>query len=184
MSIISKVFLENNVFLKKFLKRFMSSEHDIEDIIQEVYIKAHNAEKNKIIAHPKAYLFRIAKNLALDELKKNSRVMTRYIEECIASIPNEKTALMETEVEANESLTRYCEAIDLLPDKCKQIFILRKVHGLKHHDIAKELGISLSSVEKHLKLGGAFCYQYVNKTGDNIRPSDETVTQPRVRNLK
>ena len=184
MSIISKVFLENNVFLKKFLKRFLASEHDIEDIIQEVYIKAHNAEQGKNIEQPKAYLFRIAKNLALDELKKSSRVMTKYIEECVESIPKEKSASMETEAEADESLTRYCEAIDRLPAKCKQVFIMRKVHGLKHNDIAKELGISLSSVEKHLKLGGAFCYQYINQHDNKTKPLDENVTQPRVRNLR
>lgn len=184
MSIISRVFLENNVFLKRFLRRFVASEYDIEDIIQEVYIKAHHAEQEKEIEQPRAYLFRIAKNLALDELKKSSRVMTKYIEECVASIPVENTETMESEAEANESLTRYCEAIDKLPAKCKQIYIMRKVHGLKQKDIATELGISLSSVEKHLKLGGAFCHHYItSKTADSME-FDDNMGQSKVRNLR
>ncbi|MEC9260428.1 MAG: RNA polymerase sigma factor, partial [Pseudomonadota bacterium] len=171
-------------FLKKFLRRYVTSDHDIEDIIQEVYIKAHHAESEKEIEHPKAYLFSIAKNLALDELKKSSRVMTKYIEECIASIPVEETDSMESEAEANESLSRYCEAIDLLPDKCKQIYIMRKVHGLKHKDIADKLGISISSVEKHLKLGGAFCHQYIASQSNHSSSDTSQQGYSKVRNLR
>ncbi len=160
---IFRVFVENNAFLKKFLTRFMSSKQDIEDIVQEVYIRAHNAEKEKAIEQPKAFLFRVAKNLALDELNKKSRLVTSYLEDCIATIPVEKTASIESEAEANETLDIYCQAIEQLPDKCKHIFLLRKVHGLKHQEIATKLNISLSSVEKHLKMGGAFCQQYMQE---------------------
>ncbi|MCU4677297.1 RNA polymerase sigma factor [Catenovulum sp. 2E275] len=184
MSIISRVFLEHNAFLKKFLKRFMSSEQDIEDIVQEVYIKAHHAEQEKeIIEQPKAFLFKIAKNLALDELNKKSRLVTSYIEDCIAAIPVEKTASMESEVEANESLTLYCEAIELLPEKCKQIYLMRKVYGLKHKEIAAELDISLSSVEKHLKLGGAFCQQYMSNKKSPVSAVADNVSELRKRNF-
>ncbi len=162
----------------------MSSEQDIEDIVQEVYIKAHNAEQEKVIEQPKAFLFKIAKNLALDELNKKSRLVTHYIEDCIAAIPLEKTASMESEVEANESLTLYCEAIEQLPDKCKQIFLMRKVYGLKHKDIATELGISLSSVEKHLKLGGAFCQQYISHKKGSVSAVADNVSELRKRNLR
>lgn len=144
------------------MTRFMACEHDIEDIVQEVYIKAHRAELEKNIEQPKAYLFKIAKNLALDELNKKSRLVTHYIEDCIAAIPIEESASIESEIEANESLTVYCEAIEQLPEKSKKIYLMRKVNGSKHKEIARELNISLSSVEKHLKLAGAFCQQYMS----------------------
>lgn len=184
MSIISKIFMENSVFLKKFLTRFMSSEQDIEDIVQEVYIKAHSAELKKEIEQPKAFLFRIAKNLALDELNKKSRLVTSYIEDCISSIPAEHSSSIESEAEANESLKVYCEAIEQLPDKCKQIFIMRKVHGLKHKEISNKLNISLSSVEKHLKLAGAFCQQYINNQKVNDTKFGHNISEIRERKQK
>jgi len=70
MSLISKVFIENNTSLKKFLTRFLKSEHDIEDLVQEVYIKAHIAGSKQEIRQPKGFLFSIAKNLALNELNR------------------------------------------------------------------------------------------------------------------
>ena len=187
MSIIFRTFVENNTFLKKFLSRFITSEQDIEDIVQEVYIKAHRAELTKNIEQPKAFLFRIAKNLALDELNKKSRSVTCYIEDCIASIPIEKTASIESENEAQESLKIHCEAIEQLPEKCKQVYLMRKVQGLKHKEIANQLGISLSSVEKHLKLAGAFCQQYINneKRTVTIKVNEATnVSKMRSRNLR
>ncbi len=176
--------MENNAFLKKFLTRFMSSEQDIEDIVQEVYIRAHNAEKEKAIDQPKAFLFRIAKNLALDELNKKSRLVTNYLEDCISLVPTEKTDTIESELEANEAIKIYCEAIEQLPDKCKQIFLMRKVHGLKHKEIADKLGVSLSSVEKHLKLGGAFCQQYIHEHRQASNPTSSNVSEFRMRKVR
>lgn len=161
----------------------MHCEHDIEDIVQEVYIRAHNAEKKIDIKQPKAYIFCIAKNLALDELNRKSRRVTSYIEDCVSSVPIESMPSIESEAEANEYLNNYCQAIDQLPDKCKKIFIMRKVHGLKHKEIANKLNISLSSVEKLLKLGGAFCQQYIDNKSE-IKPISDNVNELKIRSLR
>ncbi|WP_440906340.1 RNA polymerase sigma factor (plasmid) [Catenovulum sp. SX2] len=184
MSIISRIFLENNAFLKKFLRQFMSCEQDVEDIVQEVYIKAHLAEKNTDIKQPKAFMFQIAKNLAIDELSKHYRTVTHYLDDCIASVPTERTATMESEAEATESLRVYCEAIEQLPVKTRKIYIMRKVSGLKHKEIAKKLNISVSSVEKHLELAGAFCQQYVRNYHETAAPNYSNVRDIRRKKIQ
>jgi RNA polymerase sigma factor (sigma-70 family) len=160
---VSAVFLECNTFLKKFLARFLNHEQDIEDVVQEVYLKAYSVEKERIIDQPKAFLFSIAKNLALNELNRKSRQMTSYLEECTSSFVLESAATTENENEADQSLGIYCEAVAALPDKCRRVYLLRKVHGLKHKEIAQQLGISLSSVEKHLRNGVLNCRLYMEE---------------------
>src|SRR5215468_10948978 len=85
-SAVSTAFVENNTFLKRFVARYLSSRHDVEDVVQEAYLRAYMAEKERAIDQPKAFLFRIAKNVALTNLTKKSRQITDYIEEATASV--------------------------------------------------------------------------------------------------
>jgi RNA polymerase sigma factor (sigma-70 family) len=163
MSPVSTAFLENYDFLKRFLARFFSDRHDIEDVAQETYLRAYVAEQQKDIEQPKAYLFRIAKNVALTKLTKKSEKITDYIEESSASMVIECGASADSEVEAEESLGVYCEAVAALPEKCRQVFLLRKVHGLSHKEIAQRMSLSVSSVEKYLLRGILECKAFVQE---------------------
>lgn len=171
LSGISRVFLEHGTFLKKFLTRFLNREQDIEDVVQEAYLKAYIAEQDYgEIEQPRAFLFSIAKNLALNELSRKSRQMTSYIEECQKPFVTDAENTTEKEIEAWDSLGIYCDAVATLPVKCRQVYLLRKVHGLRHKEIAKRLDISLSTVEKHLRVGASCCRDYMRRH-NNTYPS-------------
>ena len=163
LSSVSAAFLENHAFLERFLARFFSNQQDIEDVAQEAYLRAYVAEQQKEIEQPKAYLFRIARNLALTQLTKKSKKITEYLEESGASVVIECGAAADSEVEAQESLGLYCEAVAALPEKCRQVFLLRKVHGLAHKEIAERMSLSVSSVEKYLLRGILECKAFVQE---------------------
>jgi len=163
LSAVSSAFLENDTFIKRFLARFFSNQQDIEDVAQEAYLRAYVAEQQKDIEQPKAYLFRIAKNLALTKLTRKSKKITDYLEECGSSVVIEYGAAADSEVEALESLGLYCEAVAALPEKCRQVFLLRKVHGLAHKEIAERMSLSVSSVEKYLLRGILECKAFVEE---------------------
>jgi RNA polymerase sigma-70 factor (ECF subfamily) len=163
LSAVSAAFLENYVFLKRFLARFFSDRRDIEDVAQETYLRAYVAEQQREIEQPKAFLFRIAKNLALTQLTRKSKKITDYLEECGAFVVIECEAAADSEVEALESLGLYCEAVAGLPEKCREVFLLRKVHGLAHKEIAECMSLSVSSVEKYLLRGILECKAFVDK---------------------
>jgi len=163
MSSVSTAFLENYDFLKRFLARFFSDSHDIEDVAQETFLRAFVAEQQKEIEQPKAYLFRIAKNVALTKLTRKSEKITDYIEECGASVVIEGEASADSEVEAEESLGLYCDAVAALPEKCRQVFLLRKVYGLSHKEIAQRMSLSVSSVEKYLLRGILECKSFIQE---------------------
>jgi len=163
LSAVSAAFLVNHDFLKRFLARYFSDSQDIEDVAQEAYLRAYVAEQQKEIEQPKAYLFRIARNLALTQLTAKSKKITDYLEECGASVVIECGAGADSEVEAQESLGLYCEAVAALPEKCRQVFLLRKVHGLAHKEIAQRMSLSVSSVEKYLLRGILECKAFVQE---------------------
>ena len=162
-SVLTRVFMESSPVLHHFLRRFLHRPQDIEDVVQETYLKAYAAEKVTDISHPRAYLFSIAKNIALSGLQRKSSQITGYIEECKTELAIDSTATVENELEAQQSVGVYCEAITQLPEKCRRVFLLRKVHGLKQREIAETLGISVRMVEKHLRVGTLKCRAYVNE---------------------
>ena len=175
LSAVTAAFLENHDFLKRFLARFFSDSQDIEDVAQEAYLRAYVAEQQKEIEQPKAYLFRIARNLALTKLTQKSKKITDYLEESGASVVIECGAAADSEVEAEESLGLYCEAVAALPEKCRQVFLLRKVHGLAHKEIAKRMSLSVSSVEKYLLRGILECKAFVQEHEGRV-PNREAPT--------
>ncbi|NIA27750.1 MAG: sigma-70 family RNA polymerase sigma factor [Desulfobulbaceae bacterium] len=163
VSAVSAAFLDNDSFLKRFLAQFFSSRQDIEDVAQEAYLRAYVAEQRKEIEQPKAYLFRIARNVALTKLTRKSEKITDYLEECGASVVMEYAAGADSEVESQQAFGLYCEAVASLPEKCRQVFLLRKVHGLAHKEIAERMSLSLSSVEKYLHRGILECKAFVQE---------------------
>ena len=181
MSLISMTFLENSSFLKKFLGRFLSERQDIEDIVQETYLRAYHAEQdssraNKAIEYPKAFLFQIAKNIALTELSKKSRKITDYIEDVELSLVMDSGSTTEQELEAREHIDLICEAVTTMPERRQHIYLMRKVHGASHQEIAESLGISISAVEKHLLKAMLTCRNHLAEREQTMTSSSVTTT--------
>ena len=78
---ISEAFMEQQRPLKAFISRFIRGPQDIDDIAQETFVRAFLAEQKGDIQHPKAYIYRVARNLAFETLTKKSTQLTSYIED-------------------------------------------------------------------------------------------------------
>jgi RNA polymerase sigma-70 factor (ECF subfamily) len=163
---LSAVFLTQQFSLKRFIARFFSSPQDIEDVAQEAYLRAFNAEKaGEQVRSPKAFLFRIAKNVALNELARKSRLLTDYIEDSTAQDVLDTGSSTEGQAMDQEKLAMFCRAVASLPVQCRRAFLMRKVYGLSHKEIAEQLGISISTVEKHVASGLLRCSTYLREGG-------------------
>ena len=177
---VSATFVENNLFLKKFLSRYFTNAQDIEDVAQEAYLRAFAAEQKKHIEQPKAFLFRIARNVALNELTRKSRQITDFIEEVSASVVMYAEASAEDETDAEERIGLYCEAVAALPEKCRQVFLLRKVHGLAHKEIASRMSLSVSSSEKYLRQGVLTCRAFIDEKEKGALPESVNSVKSRL----
>lgn len=177
-SSITSIFLENNLFLRKFLTRYLRKDMDVEDVLQDTYLKVYHLEqKGTKIDKPKSFLFTVAKNLALNELNRQSRRISETIDDCLGeeAVEQLKHPSADNEIEAHQALGQYCEAIAQLPPKCRQVYLLRKVHGLSHKDIARRMGMSLDAVEKQLFRGMSRCRQYLESSVHQSSTQGNTV---------
>ena len=174
-SAIQEAFTRHHGALKRFISRFLPNSYDIEDVSQETFLRAYTTEKTREIEQPKSFLFRIAKHIALTQLTQKSRQITDYLED----FDDSEVLLIEDTVEdeflARETLGIHCEAVAGLPPQCRRVYLMRKVYGMSHKEIAGQLGIAVSTVEKHLIKGVKLCDRYVREKTNNISSSTEPV---------
>jgi len=183
LSAVSQAFLTNQEAIKRFVSRFLFRQQDIDDVTQEAFLKAYNAEQVKEIEHPKAYLFQIARNVALQGLRQKSSQIADHIvdfdENAITGYEGSVEAAMETE----EYLGAFCEAAAQLTPRCRRVFLMRKVYGFSYKEITERLGISLSTAEKHMRNGMLQTSAYMREHSDfdkqrNARKASELKANP------
>src|SRR6185295_15557799 len=136
---------------------------DVEDIAQEAFLRAFAAESIKEIQSPKAFLFRVARNVALNERARQSHVSTVPLEDFGETnvLYDTSQVTVEDQVEGRERLQLFARAVAELPPQCARVFLMRKVYGLSCKEIALRLEISESTVEKHAALGLLRCSNYL-----------------------
>ena len=153
-------FTEWEFALKRFIGRYLYKREDIDDMAQETFLRAYSATQGRILASPKAYLFQVAKTMALKELTKKSRQLTDFIEESqVCELASDST--LEQDLEAEQKVRLLFEAIAELPPQCRRVFLMRKYQAMSHKEIAAELGVSTSAVEKHIALGVERCKKFI-----------------------
>jgi len=170
MPTIQETYLENEAALKRYLRRFTVHAVDAEDLAQEAFLKAFAAESLQPITSPKAFLYRIARNLALNERAKRANATTVPLEDLAdpSVIENASQVTLEDEMEGRQRIRLLAQAMAGLPPQCSRVFLLRKVYGLSYKEIAEKLGISVSTAEKHAALGLLRCSEYLRRQGGEI----------------
>lgn len=164
LSRVSAIFLKYRLSLGRYVARFVRQPQDIEDIVHEAYLRSYSAEIGAEIRAPKAFLFKTAKNLALKHLDRSAYRLLDYVED-LDSLEVIDEPSLEQRVELHEQFLAFCRAVSTLPVQWRKVFILRKVYGLSHQEIASELELSVSTVEKHLASGILRCNQYMRSCG-------------------
>ena len=138
---------------------------EVEDIVQETYVRLCRIKDEKTIRNPRSYLLRTAKNLAFDHIKSaESRLTTgmdmdELIESDFQSVP-EIDPTYALAVSAEE-FTLLCEAVRSLPRQCRRAFVLKKVYGYTQKEIMAEMGLGQATVETHIVNGTKKCVQYM-----------------------
>lgn len=156
--------LPHENMLRGWLHSRFHSIIDIDDIVQEAYLKVLEARENGMVTAPKAFLFATARNLALNAVRaagvrgENKSYDYDYDQ---GQLFDENADVRET-VSRNQKLEILTMAIQSLPERCRQIFTLRKVYGMPQRDIADLLGISPRTVNAQISIGINKCAEFVN----------------------
>jgi len=149
--------------LKIFLTRKFGCPLLAEDVAQETWLRIQRTSQPPVVDNPRAYLFRVASNLAIDHLR-SEKARTRHIsEEPVPDNVSNDMPLPETIIDYQQRLLILSKAVDELPPRCREVFMLHKFKGLSHTEVANCLGISRNMVEKHMIRGLAHCRDRLNQ---------------------
>jgi len=175
-NLFHKMFTTSSKALSRLVSR-MVPPHEIEDIVQETYVRLCQTENIDRMDSPKAFMYKTARNLALDYIKRadNKRVIrvdNQQILEDLLNGENRETDEMYHSTVIDEEFKHFCDAVRMLPVQCRKVFVLKKVYGNSQKEIADQLGISQSTVEKHISNGLKRCTIYMrNFNSDTSTPA-------------
>lgn len=153
---IADLFQQHNRDLVRFLRAKLSDDGEANEVAQESYVRLLQLQDTQAIGFLRAYLFRIAANLATDRLRMR-RVTPRAenadesLESICDSIEPERSAL------GQEQLDLLFTCLEELPPKCRQAFVMHRLYRLTSQDIAAQLGISTRMVRKHIERALIYC---------------------------
>ena len=160
--------------LMRFAYRYFKTPQEIEDVVQEAFVKVIEAKQRREILHPKSYMYQTVKNLALNRLTKSDYRLTDALGDSDAELVSQVTPTMEQQFESRQRFELFCRAVRQLPIKCQRVYILRRVYGYSQKEIAEQMDISVKTVEAHLTKAIVRCTDYMNEQDEQ----QSLATQP------
>jgi RNA polymerase sigma-70 factor (ECF subfamily) len=143
--------------LRGYLRRQFPALDDFDDLVQEAFGRLWRSHLLGPVANPRAFLFAVARNLAFDRHRARSGFVLKPITETDAE------NVFDEEPSAAEHASRTQEreilraAIRSLPDRCREVVLLRYMDSLTYKEIAQRLNISPETVKIHLAKGLRRC---------------------------
>jgi RNA polymerase sigma factor (sigma-70 family) len=142
--------------LKVRLTQRLGSSELAGDAMQDTWLRLQHTEAIGVVRNPTNYLFRVALNIARDRLSADRRLLSAIEIERLINLEDE--APNPARVAEDRSDLRVVEALMAeLPPRQREIVAAARLDGMPRREIAERLGISLSLVEKELKLAHEYC---------------------------
>lgn len=155
---LENLYQEHYSWLQHWLRGRIGCEHNAQDLAQDTYLKLLASQTLLNIEQPRQYLVRIAKSLMIDAYRRK-QVEQAYLNS-LAEQPEAYMPSTETQVLVLEALIEVDNMLQGLPSKVRSAFLLRQLDGLSYKDIAQQLQVSLSSVEKYVARALTACCLY------------------------
>lgn len=179
--VFAKVFLTFRARLARAVGRIVQPS-DVEDIVQETFLRCFQASAKATIRHPRAFMLTTAKNLALNHVARaDNRLVSRIGSFDESAVPLYRAEPPDNDAEVREELMLLGRAVRALPLQCRRAFLLKKVYGLSRKEIAEYMGITESTVQKHVAKGLMICADQLEgfrRNGHEGRPNGRTDPAP------
>ncbi len=151
--------------LRSYLRQSLPSLADVDDLVQDCFARMMRAKTTGMVRSPRPLLFAIARNAVRDFIQRRGRA------ELIPITENAEFAVLEEDDDVVESvclkqeLALLTEAIHALPERCREVLLLRKIKGLSQKEIAALLGIAEHTVEALAAKGTRRCAEFLRARG-------------------
>lgn len=149
-STVEALYLRHHEALRRFLTRMLRNEDTASDVAQDAYVRLLRFAPRRLVDDPRAYLFQVAANAARDRIARE-RARDGLVEDGAAAdaVPCPRPDA-EAVALGRERVGLLMEAVDELPPRCREVFLMSRFDHLSNGEIAARLGISRNMVEKHI----------------------------------
>ncbi len=136
--------------LRRYFLRRLRNAAEAADATQETFLRMLSVPHTTIIENPQAYLFQVAKSVARVSSARLSADARLFLPAIEGMDHPDDAPSQERIVSGRQALITMAKAIEALPNRCQEVFILSRLHGMSNGEIARRLGISRNMVEKHI----------------------------------
>lgn len=152
---VHQLYAEHHDWLLGWLNRRVNNRADAADLTQDTFCRILTSPGAAPISEPRAYLLTLARRLTID-LWRARDVEARYLQ--ALSLEQEPVAASpETLIMLKQAVMEIDSLLDGLPIPVKHAFLLNRLDGMTHPAIAQNLGLSLATVERHIKRAFLHC---------------------------
>ena len=144
------------------VRRVLHGTNDAEDLLHSAFIRLAEYPHRETVANPAAFLVRTAANLAVDEHRRRRRREIPSAEPELMEVADDQPMHTES-LAARERLENVMAGLESLGARTREIFLMHRISGLKHRDIAAHLGITVSAVEKHVAKASLFLLSWTER---------------------
>ena len=133
-----------------YVQKMVGDKESAKDITQEAYTKLVEHEQKKQVDYDniRAFLYKIARNIVIDNVRKTKKVTQIEYEENDFISPKKEQP--EEIVVQDNYYKNLMKMVDTLPSRTKEAFILHTIDGYTRKEIASMMGVSISAVDKHI----------------------------------
>lgn len=136
--------------LHSYLVRQTHCPETASDILQDAFLRLIHSDSRNDLKNPRAFLYKIVGNLAIDYLRSSNRRLARHADESELTVQADPAPPLEQQLYSQEQIAHLRLAISELPPRCREVFIMHKFKHYPYSVIMQELGISESTVLKHI----------------------------------
>lgn len=143
---IDEIWQEFSLPLKRFISKRISSAQDVDDVLQDVFVKIHN-NADSLMDDTKihAWVYRITRNAIVDYYRKKEPIE-------LVELPNDLASENEEDLSFNGEIASCLKTmIDSLPEKYKEAVILTEFHNLTQKELSEKMGLSLSGAKSRVQ---------------------------------
>jgi RNA polymerase sigma-70 factor (ECF subfamily) len=147
--------------LKAYLRGSFPSVRDVEDVVQESYLRVWRTRATQPIQSAKAFLFTVARRIALDLVRRERRAPYVPVKDIGALFVSTDAPTARDAATTAGDVQLLVAAIEALPARCREIFLLCHIEGLPHRVVAARLGLSENTVAVQSARGLQRCEAFV-----------------------
>ncbi len=151
--------------LRAYLSKRFPALPDHDDLVQETYVRTLRAHAGGRVPCARAFLFTTARNAAIDLFRRRRGHTHEEISEFDALPLLDEAPGVAEATEREQRLDVLLEAILALPERCRQVMMLRHLDGLAYKEISERLGISPETVKVHMIKGVKDCTRFFRQRG-------------------